>query len=162
MEQRTIQEILQAGGFIAIMLAVLGVPQLLSSYFDLRARRLDRLENEANAERRHQEMIEENREERRGERRREEERRRQEEELRRQEMQLRREERTQEEERRRDDERRHQELMTLIVAAMNNGRNQNDAQNELIRTLQQTVADLQTENARLRQRNGNGNSDISS
>ena len=155
MEQRTIQEILQAGGFIAIMLAVLGVPQLLSSYFDLRARRLDRLENEANAERRHQEMIEENREERRGERRREEERRRQEEERRR-------EERTQEEERRRDDERRHQELMTLIVAAMNNGRNQNDAQNELIRTLQQTVADLQTENARLRQRNGNGNSDISS
>ena len=166
MEQWTIQEILQAGGFIAIMLAVLGVPQLLSSYFDLRARRLDRLENEANAERRHQEMIEENREERREERRREEERRRQEEERRReertQEEERRREERTQEEERRRDDERRHQELMTLIVAAMNNGRNQNDAQNELIRTLQQTVADLQAENARLRQRNGNGNSDISS
>ena len=136
------QEILQAGGFIAIMLAVLGVPQLLSSYFDLRARRLDRLENEANAERRHQEMLEENREERREERRREEERHR--------------EERTQEEERRREDERRHQELMTLIVATMNNGRNQNDAQSELTRALQQTVADLPAENARLRQRNGNG------
>ena len=68
----------------------------------------------------------------------------------------RREERTQEEERRREDERRHQELMTLIVATMNNGRNQNDAQSELIRALQQTVADLQAENARLRQRNGNG------
>ena len=142
MEQWTIQEILQAGGFIAIMLAVLGVPQLLSSYFDLRARRLDRLENEANAERRHQEMLEENREERREERRREEERRH--------------EERAQEEERRREDERRHQELMTLIVATMNNGRNQNDAQSELIRALQQTVAELQAENARLRQRNGNG------
>ena len=148
MDQWTIQEILQAGGFIAIMLAVLGVPQLLSSYFDLRARRLDRLENEASAERRHQEMLEENREERREERRREEERRHQEEERRR-------EERTQEEERRRDEERRHQELMTLIVASMNNGRNQNDTQNELIRTLQQTVADLQAENARLRQQNGN-------
>ena len=122
------------------MLAVLGVPQLLSSYFDLRARRLDRLENEANAERRHQEMLEESREERREERRREEERRRH------------------EEERRRDDERRHQELMALILAAMNNGRNQNDAQNELVRTLQQTVAALQDENARLRQRNGNGDS----
>ena len=38
---------------------------------------------------------------------------------------------------------------------MNNGRNQNDTQNELIQTLQQTVADLQAENARLRQQNGN-------
>ena len=162
MEQWTIQEILQAGGFIAIMLAVLGVPQLLSSYFDLRARRLDRLENEANAERRHQEMLEESREERRDERRREEERWEENREERRREEERRHEERAQEEERRREDERRHQELMTLIVATMNNGRNQNDAQNELIRTLQQTVADLQAENARLRQRNGNSNSDISS
>ena len=166
MEQWTIQEILQAGGFIAIMLAVLGVPQLLSSYFDLRARRLDRLENEANAERRHQEMLEENREERRRdeERRREEraleeERRREE---RAQEEERRREERAQEEERRRDDERRHQELIALIAASMNNGRNQSDAQSELIRTLQQTVADLQEENARLRQRNGNGSAGASS
>ncbi len=54
-----------------------GAPQLLSSYFDLRARRLDWLENESNAERRHHEMLEESREERREERRREEERRRQ-------------------------------------------------------------------------------------
>lgn len=77
-------------------------------------------------------MLEENREERRCE----EERRR--------------------EERAQEEERRHQELMTLIVATMNNGRNQNDAQSELIRALQQTVADLQAENAGLRQRNGNG------
>ena len=106
------------------------MPQLLSSYFDLRARRLDRLENEANAERRHQEALEERREERH----REEERRRHDAEL---------------------AERRHQEMMALIVAAISNGGNRNDAQNELIRTLQQTVDDLQTENARLRQQNGN-------
>ena len=147
-DQWTVQEILQAGGFIAIMLAVLGVPQLLSSYFDLRARRLDRLENESNAERRHHEMLEESREERREERRREEERRRQEEER-----------RQQEEERRRQDaelaERRHHELMALLVTVMGNRGGQSEDQNELIRTLQQTVAQLQSENARLRQQNGN-------
>jgi hypothetical protein len=60
------------------------------------------------------------------------------------------------EERRREDERRHQELTALVVASMNNGRNQSDAQSELIRTLQQTVGELQAKNARLRQRNGNG------
>ena len=162
MEQWTIQEILQAGGFIAIMLAVLGVPQLLSSYFDLRARRLDRLENEANAERRHQEMLEENREERRREEERRRDERAQEEERRREERAQEEERRRMEEERRRDDERRHQELIALIAASMNNGRNQSDAQSELIRTLQQTVADLQEENARLRQRNGNGSAGASS
>ena len=133
MEHWTILEILQAGGFIAIMLAVLGVPQLLSSYFDLRSRRLDRLENETNAERRHQEMLEARREERREERRVEEERRRQESEL---------------------AERRHQELMALILAAVTGNRDRNDAQTELIRTLHQTVAELQAENARLRRQNG--------
>ena len=121
---------LQPGAYIAIMLAVLGVPQMISSYFDLRARRLDRLDNEANAERHHQESLEERREERR----REEERRRQDAEV---------------------SERRHQDMIALIVASMNNGRNQNDSQNEAINTLQQTVADLQAENARLRQYNGN-------
>ena len=66
------------------------------------------------------------------------------------------------EERRRQDaeiaERRHQEMMALIVA-LNNGRNQQDVQgqSELIRILQQTVAELQAENARLRQQNGNVN-----
>ena len=151
MEQWTIQEILQAGGFIAIMLAVLGVPQLLSSYFDLRARRLDRLENEANAERRHRELLEERREERR-----------QEEERRRRDEERRREERVQEEERhRRDDERRrqeeerrHRELITTIIASTG-GREQEGGQTELIRSLQQTVASLEAENARLRQQNGN-------
>ena len=154
MEHWTILEILQAGGFIAIMLAVLGVPQLLSSYFDLRARRLDRLENETNAERRHQEMLEARREERREERRVEEERRRQEEERHRVEEERRR----MEEERRRQEsdlaERRHQELMALILAAVTGNRDQNDAQTELIRSLHQTVAELQAENARLRRQNG--------
>lgn len=116
------------------------MPQLISSYFDLRARRLDRLENEANAERRHQERLME-------ERRREE---RQEE--------LRREERRLEEERRRE-ERRHLEMMTLLTAVVNNTGNQSNGQNELIRTLQQTIEDLQTENDRLRQQNGAGNTD---
>ena len=75
----------------------------------------------------------------------------------------RREERRLAEERRQLDaalaEQRHQEMMALIVA-LHNGRNRDDdqGQNELIRILQQAVADLQAENARLRQQNGNGNS----
>ena len=85
------------------MLAVLGVPQLLSSYFDLRARRLDRLENEANAERRHQENLaaEARREERQEERRREEQR---------VEGERRREEQRVEEEHRREERRQDSEI----------------------------------------------------
>ena len=135
---------LSAGAYIAIMLAVLGVPQLLSSYFDLRSRRLDRLENEANTERRHQENLaaEARREERREERRREEQR-------------------LEEEHRRRDAEaaeRRHLEMMTLLAAVVNNTGNQGNGQSELIRTLQQTIEDLQADNDKLRQQNGNGGS----
>ena len=141
MEEWTILEILQAGGFIAIMLAVVGVPQLLSSYFDLRARRLDRLENEANAERRHREMLEERREERH----RDEERRRQEEERRRHDSEL--------------ADRRHQELMAMLLAVLTNGTNQSEAQAELIRSLQQTVANLEAENDRLRRQNGDSASE---
>ncbi len=100
------------------MLAVLGVPQMLSSYFDLRARRQA--------------------EERRWE------------------------EQRQGEERRRQDldaaERRHQEIMTLLIASLNNGSRQETGQSELVRTLQQTVTELQAENERLRQQNGNGSS----
>ncbi len=140
---------LSAGAYIAIMLAVLGVPQLLSSYFDLRARRIERAENEANTERRHQERLLE-------ERRRED----RQEELRREERQeeLRREER-QEELRRQDaeaSERRHQELMTTLIAALSNGRNQDNGQSELIRSLQQTIETLEAENNRLRRENGDG------
>jgi alpha-galactosidase/6-phospho-beta-glucosidase family protein len=138
------------------MLAVLGVPQLLSSYFDHRGRRRDRLDNEASAERRHQESLEQRREERRLEeerRRLEEERRRQEEELRRQEMQLLRQDF---ETRSSDSERRHQEMMTLLIASINNGSNQGGGQNQtdLLRAMQQTIEELQAENDRLRQQNG--------
>ena len=140
------------------MLAVLGVPQLLSSYFDHRSRRRDRVEDDANAERRHQEILEERREERRLEeerRRQEEESRRQEEELRRQELQLLRQDM---ESRSQDSERRHQEMMTLLIATIGNGSGQAGGQgrSDIIRTLQQTIDDLRAENARLRQRNGDG------
>ena len=142
---------LSAGAYIAIMLAVLGVPQLLSSYFDLKTRRLERQENEASAERRHQEIMaaearrEERQEERQEERRREEQRL--EEERRREEL----------DGRRRDaemSERRHQELMTLLVAALSNGGSQGNGQTELIHTLQQTIEELRAENAQIRQQNG--------
>ena len=147
---------LSAGAYVAIMLAVLGVPQLLSSYFDLKARRIERAENEANTERRHQETLEANarREERQEERLREE--RRLDEERRREEVERRREE---VELRRQDAEmadRRHQELMALLIATLNNAGNQGAGQGELIRTLQQTIEDLRAENDKLRQQNGNG------
>ena len=41
-EQWTVLTYLQAGAYIAIMLAVLGVPQMLSGYFDIRERRKER------------------------------------------------------------------------------------------------------------------------
>ena len=104
---------------------------MLSSYFDLRARRLERQENEANAERRHQELLA---------------------------AQARRDER-EEERRRQDDERRHQELMAILAAVLTNGRDHGNGQGETIRTLQQTIDELRAENERLRQRNGNGSSD---
>ena len=163
---------LQAGAYIAIMIAVFGGPQMLSSYFEARNRRADRLENESNAERRHREVMdaearrEERREERRLEERREErlreqEDRRQEEERRQEERRQEAEERRQEAELRRQEseaaERRHQELLTALIAAISNGRDRGDDQSRLVETLRQTVEALAIENARLRQRNGNGN-----
>ena len=141
---------LSAGAYIAIMIAVLGVPQMLSSYFDLKARRLERQENEANTERRHQENLaaEARREEREEERRhREDEFRRREEELRRQEMN--------------NMERRQQELMVALIAALTrgNGQNHENGQAELIRAMQQTIEELRAENERLRQQNGDDPSD---
>ena len=134
---------LQAGAYIAIMIAVFGGPQMLSSYFEARNRRADRLENESNAERRHREVMdaEARREERREERRLDE--RRQEAELRRQETDA--------------AERRHQELLTALIAAISNGRNQGGDQSRLVETLLQRVEALEAENTRLRQQNGNGN-----
>ncbi len=134
MEEWSTLQYLQAGAYIAIMLAVVGVPQMLSGYFDLRARR----------------QAEERQEERRREERRQDEERR-------------REERRQDEERRRQDaeatERRHHELMALMVAALSSDRNQGNGQSELIRNLQQTIEELRAENDGLRRQNGNGDSD---
>ena len=123
---------LQAGAYIAIMIAVFGGPQMLSSYFEARNRRADRLENESNAERRHREVMD---------------------------AEARREERRQEERRQETEaaERRHQELMTALIAAISNGRNQGGDQSRLVETLLQRVETLEAENSRLRQRNGNGN-----
>jgi uncharacterized membrane protein YhiD involved in acid resistance len=135
MEQWTILEYLQAGAYIAIMLAVLGVPQMLSSYFDLRVRRQEE-------------------ERRREERRQEEEHRRQEEEHRRQEEELRRQEMA-------SMDRRHQELMVTLIAVLSNGNNHANGQNELIRTLRQTIEELRAENDRLRRQNGDGDTDQS-
>jgi uncharacterized membrane protein YhiD involved in acid resistance len=128
MGEWTILEYLQAGAYTAIMLAVLGVPQMLSSYFDLRVRRQEE-------------------ERRREERRQEEEHRRQEEELRRQEMA--------------SMDRRHQELMVTLIAVLSNGNNHANGQNELIRTLRQTIEELRAENDRLRRQNGDGDTDQS-
>ena len=136
---------MQAGAYAAIMFAVLGVPQVLSGYFDNRSRRRDHLESESSAERRHREMLEERREERQEDRRREEEQRRQEDERRRQEFEL----------QRQDSERRHQEMMALIIN-MGNGssRRGEPADSETIRAMQETIDSLESENARLRGQNG--------
>ena len=133
---------MQAGAYAAIMFAVIGVPQLLSSYFDHRTRRREQQESESNAERRHRELMEERREERKERR----EERRHEEELRRQELALQRQE----------SEQRHEALMTLLISNMNNGPNRRGEppDSETIRAMQETIDALESENARLRQQNG--------
>ena len=140
MGEWTLITYLQAGAYIAIMIAVFGGPQMLSSYFEARNRRADRLEYEANAERRHREILD-------AEARREERRR---------------EERQQEEERRRQEaeaaERRHQELLAALIAAIGNGRDRGDDHSRLVETLRRTIETLELENDRLRRQNGNGNS----
>lgn len=121
---------LSAGAYIAIMIAVLGVPQMLSSYFDLRARRLQ--------------------EERQEERRREE---------RRQDEERRREERRQDAEaaERRHQE---MMVALIAALGRGNGQVNDEGrdygQGELIRTLQQTIEELREENERLRQERQNG------
>ena len=130
----TLLKYLEAGAYIAIMLAVAGVPQMLSSYFDIRTRREDRREDqrlrreeqaaaEANAERRHREEAERRREE--AERRREDAERHREE-----------------------AERRHQEMMLMMAGVIGNSRR--PEQDDLLRTMQGVIDDLRAENERLR------------
>ena len=167
MGEWTLLETLEAGAYIAIMLAVAGVPQMLSSYFDIRARRHDQAVAESNAERRHREeraeaerrrQDEERRHQeaelRRREERAEAERRREDEERRRREERAEAERRYEESERRREEsERRHQEMMLMLAAAIGNGNGNgrsHQGQDDLLRTLQGVVDDLRAENARLR------------
>ena len=84
---------LAAGAYIAIMLAVLGVPQLLTYYLDRRNQRRDRKENRAESER--------NREETKSASER-----------------LRQERQAENERNRADAERRHQEMMTLLAGVV--------------------------------------------
>ena len=137
------------------MPAVAGAPQMLSSYFDIRARRQDLAMAEANAERRHREKMELRREEAelryRAEREEAEcrhwgqERRHWYEEWRRQDEECRHRD---EEWRRQDEERRHLEMMLMLAVVIGERRRQERA--DLLRTMQGVIDDLRTENARLR------------
>lgn len=134
MTQWTILQFLQAGAYIAIMLAVLGVPQLLSSFFDLRERRRERQD----AERRHQDA----------------ERRHQDAERRREDAERWREEAEQRREDRHED--RHQEVMTLLAALVTNSAGQTPEREAVIRAQQLIINRLSSENDQLRQERQNG------
>ncbi len=113
---------LEGAAYIAIVLAVLGVPQLLTHYFDRRDRRRDRAEAER----------------------------------------IRREDLATAEHARREEreaaERRHQEMMTALAGTITaltavlerNGHSAPPDQSAVIEDLQQRVAELEAENARLR------------
>ena len=121
---------LEGAAYIAIVLAVFGVPQLLTYYLDRRDRRRDRREERAEAERVRQEGRAET-------------------------ERLRREERA-------DAERRHHEMMTALTgtiaaltAMLERNGHTSPEQSRLVEQLQQRVAELEAENARLRD-NKNG------
>ena len=159
MGEWTLLETLEAGAYIAIMLAVAGVPQMLSSYFDIRARRHDQAVAEINAERRHREerAAEERRHQEAESRRREEAERRRDE---REDAERRhRAEREDLERRREESERRHQEMLLLLAAALGNGNGNgrnHQGQDDLLRTMQGVIDDLRAENAELRRQRNNG------
>ena len=140
---------LEGAAYIAIVLAVLGVPQLLTYYLDQRNRRNERREDLAEAER-----I-------RREERAETERVRQEtlaeaERIRREERadaeRVRREERV-------ESERRHQEMMTALIAIVERNGHTPPEQTAVVQELRQRINQLEAENARLRASNGNDDSD---
>ena len=110
---------LEGAAYIAIVLAVFGVPQLLTYYLDRRDRRRDRREERAETERvRREERAETER--------------------------VRREERA-------EAERRHHEMMTALIAILErNGHSAPADQSAVIEDLQRRIAELESENARLR------------
>ena len=134
---------LEGAAYIAIVLAVLGVPQLLTYYLDQRNRRNERREDQAEAERIRQETLAE------AERIRREERAEAE--------RVRREERA-------EAERRHQETLAALMGAITamtaiverNGHTPPE-QTAVVQELRQRINQLEAENARLRASNGNGN-----
>ena len=130
----TALQYLEGAAYLAIVLAVFGVPQLLTYYLDRRDRRRERREDRAEAERTRREEREAA-------------------------EQARREEREAAEQARREErdaaERRRQEMMTALtgtIAAIleRNGHSAPTDQSAVIAELQRRVAELETENARLR------------
>ena len=133
----TTLQYLAGAAYIAIVLAVFGVPQLLTYYLDRRDHRRDRAEAER---------------------------------LRREDLttaeRIRREEREAAEQARREEreaaERRHQEMMTALTGTITalaailerNGHGAPADQSAAIEQLQRRIAELEAENAQLR--NGNG------
>ena len=124
---------LEGAAYIAIVLAVLGVPQLLTYYLDQRNRRNERREDLAEAERIRQENLAE------AERIRREERADAE--------RVRREERV-------ESERRHQEMMTALIAIVERNGHTPPEQTAVVQELRQRINRLEAENARLRAGNG--------
>ena len=129
---------LEGAAYIAIVLAVLGVPQLLTYYLDQRNRRNERREDLAEAERiRKEERAETER--------------------------IRREERADAERVRREErvesERRHQEMMTALIAIVERNGHTPPEQTAVVQELRQRINQLEAENVRLRAGNGNGNDD---
>ena len=127
---------LEGAAYIAIVLAVLGVPQMLTYYFERRDRRRERDDDRAIAERQRaadrSEAERVRREERAADRFEAE--------------QVRREERA-------DAERRHLEMMTALVALTDRNGHAAPDPSGLIAQMQQRIADL--ESYVQEQRNGN-------
>ena len=128
----TTLQYLEGAAYIAIVLAVLGVPQLLTHYFDRRYRRRDRAE----AERIRRQDLATAERIRREEREAAEQARREEREV---------AERTRREEREAA-ERRHQEMMTVLIGLLErNGHSAPTDQSAAIEQLQRRIAELETE-----------------
>ena len=139
---------LEGAAYIAIVIAVLGVPQLLSSYFDIRERRRTREEERRTREdeRRADELR---RSERQSERQLEAERIRRQEraDSERQRMEERAEAERQRVEERAEAERRHQEILTalmgIIATRTNGGRGAGESQDGTMQEILRRLAAIE-------------------